>query len=125
MEIKVKTKYLKISPRKLRLAVNLVRGLSASRARDLLLFQNNKSSRFVRSAILSGIASAKASEVNEEELVISRIVCTDGPRLKRGKPASKGSYMPIKKRQSHIEITLSDEKIAKKLTKSKSVKKEE
>lgn len=109
MNIKVKSKYLKISPRKLRLAVDLVRGLKADRAKEMLAFQNNKSSRMVRNLVISGLALAKASEISNENLIISRIVCTDGPRLKRGKPASKGAYMPIKKRQSHLELTLSDE----------------
>lgn len=108
MEIKVKSKYLKISPRKLRLAINLVRGLPADKAKELLTFQNNKSSRMVRALVISAIAVAKASEISDSNLVVSKITCSDGPRLKRGKPASKGSYMPIKKRQSHLEIILSD-----------------
>ena len=116
MEIKVKSKYLKISPRKLRLAVDLVRGLKADRAREMLAFQNNKSSRMVRGLVISGLAVAKASEIKSENLLISKIVCTDGPRLKRGKPASKRSYMPIKKRQSHLELVLSD--VVEKLDKS-------
>lgn len=118
MNITVKSKYLKISPRKLRLAVNLVRGMKAEKAKESLTFQNNKGSRLVKSLVISGLAVAKASEIESDALIISRIVCTDGPRLKRGKPASKGSYMPIKKRQSHLEMTLSDEKVKDKKLKT-------
>lgn len=111
MNITVKSKYLKISPRKLRLAVDLIRGMKAVRAKDTLSFQNNKCSRMVRSLVVSGLSVAKASEISQENLIISRISCSDGPRLKRGKPASKGSYMPIKKRQSHLELVLSYNKV--------------
>mgnify|MGYP001566966323 FL=1 len=118
MEFKIKSRYLKISPRKLRLAVNLIRGMNAKRAHNVLKFQNNKGSTLVANLILSGLSVAKAEEISGDRLIISQIACNDGPSLKRGKPASKGSYLPMKKRQSHLELTLSDDAKPNKSNKS-------
>jgi large subunit ribosomal protein L22 len=108
MEITVKSKYLKISPRKLRLAVNLIRGINLERARNILFLSNNKGSRILKSLVDSAIASVKESNLEINKFFVKTIVCSDGPRLKRGKPASKGSMMAIKKRQSHVVLTISD-----------------
>jgi len=108
MEITVKSKYLKISPRKLRLAVNLVRGKNLEKARDILFLSNSKGARMLKCLVDSSIASAKESGLEVNKFSIKSIICSDGPRLKRGKPASKGSMMAIKKRQSHMRLTISD-----------------
>jgi large subunit ribosomal protein L22 len=108
MEIKVTSKYLRISPRKLRLVVNSVRGKNSIVAKNILTFQPNKGSKMVLALLESALAIAKSNEVNQDNLSILSVVCSDGPRLKRGKPASKGSMMPITKRQSHLNLVLSD-----------------
>lgn len=108
MEITVKSKYLKISPRKLRLAVNLVRGKNLEKARDILFLSNSKGARMLKCLVDSSIASAKESGIEVNKFFVKSITCNDGPRLKRGKPASKGSMMTIKKRQSHMVLTISD-----------------
>ena len=109
MEITVTSKYLRMSPRKLRPAVNFVRGKLALEARDILRFQSGKAPRLINDLLISAIASAKNSELDDSNLIIKTIVVSDGPRLKRGTPVSKGSYMPIVKKQSHLTLTLSDE----------------
>lgn len=108
MEIKVKSKYLKISPRKLRLAADLVRRKNAQQAENLLRFQNNSSSKIVYSLLKSALSITKGSEVDQDKLFLTEILCNQGPRLKRGKPGSKGRMMPITKRRSHLVLTLSD-----------------
>lgn len=108
MEIRVKSKYLKISPRKLRPVVNLVRGKSAIQAVVNLKFVPNKGAKFVSDLLNNAIAIAKSEEVGLDKLVVSVISCSDGSRLKRGVPGSKGSMMPITKRTSHLYITLRD-----------------
>jgi len=108
MEIKVKSNYLKISPRKLCLATDLVRRKSAIEAENLLKFQNNSSSKIVYSLLQSALSIAKSSEVDQNKLFLAEILCNQGPRLKRGKPGSKGRMMPITKRRSHLILTLSD-----------------
>jgi len=108
MEISVKSKYLKISPRKLRLSVNLIRGKNVVKAKNLVKFQKNKGSIAVYNLLNSALTIAKDSEIEENNFCVAKILCNDGPRLKRGKPASKGSVMPITKRQSHLSLTISD-----------------
>lgn len=93
----------------MRPAVNFVRGKLAVHARDILRLQSGKAPRIINDALISAIANAKSSEIEEKNLIISKIVCSDGPRLKRGTPVSKGSYMPIVKKQSRLTLTLSDE----------------
>lgn len=108
MDITVKSKYLKISPRKLRLAVNLVRGKNVIQAKNVLFLSRNKGAKFTENLIDSAIATAKEADAEVDKFVIKSIACGDGPRLKRGKPASKGSMMAIKKRQSHLTVLISD-----------------
>jgi large subunit ribosomal protein L22 len=108
MEISVKSKYLKISPRKLRLAVNLVRNKNLPDAKNLLRLTNNKGAKLTECLLDSAIAIVKDSEFEVGQFTVSEIFCSDGPRLKRGKPASKGAMMPITKRQSHLYLTVSN-----------------
>ncbi|OIN88784.1 50S ribosomal protein L22 [Candidatus Berkelbacteria bacterium CG_4_9_14_0_2_um_filter_42_30] len=108
MEIKVRSKYLRISPRKLRMLLPLVRGKNALEAKRILQFQPGKGASIVENLLGSALAVAKSSEVNPELFMIKKIVCDEGPRLKRGKPASRGRVMPITKRQSHLALTLAD-----------------
>lgn len=109
MDVKVKTKYLKISPRKLRPVVNMVRGKKADKAREVLAFTPKKGARMIASLLDSAIAIVKTSEVASETFYVKSITCSDGPRLKRGTPVSKGRMAPITKRQSHLQLILSDE----------------
>ena len=114
MEVKVKSRYLHISPRKLRPVINFVRGKNALQAKSQLKFQPNKGAAMVSNLLDSALAVVKSSEVTPESFAISAIACGDGPRLKRGQPVSKGKMTPIKKRQSHLTLTLSSDSEAKK-----------
>lgn len=110
MEIKVKSKYLRISPRKLRPVVNFVRGMGVLEAKAKLQFQPNKGANMIANLLDNALSVAKSSEINPEVFSISAIACADGPRLKRGTPVSKGRMAPIVKRQSHLMLVLSDSK---------------
>ena len=121
MEISVKSKYLRVSPRKLRPVVNLVRGKNAILSSQKLKFVPNKGAKMVAGLINSALSVVKSSEINPESFIISSIACSDGPRLKRGTPTSKGSMMPITKRQSHLRLTISDVVAPKKAPKEEKV----
>ena len=108
MEVKVKSKYLRISPRKLRPVVNFVRGMNAIEAKAKLQFQPNKGANMIISLLNNALSVVKSSELSQESFVIASIACGDGPRLKRGTPVSKGRMAPIVKRQSHMTLTLTD-----------------
>ena len=119
MEVSVKSKYLRISPRKLRPVINFVRGMNVVEARAKLQFQPNKGAKMIISLLDNAVSVVKTSEISSETFHIAAIACGDGPRLKRGTPVSKGRMAPIVKRQSHMTLTISD---SPKIVKAKSTK---
>jgi len=125
MEIKAKLSYLRISPRKVRMATDLVRGLKATDAQNQLRFSVKKGALPVLKLLNSAIANAKHNfGIDVNGLYIEKIVVNTAPMLKRWKARSRGMANPIKKRASHIELILKDAGGLKK-AKKKSVKKGE
>jgi large subunit ribosomal protein L22 len=109
MDIKVKLNNIRISPRKVRQVVDLVRGKRALEAQSTLLFTTNKPARSVLNLLNSAIASAKHDfHLDESNLFISKITVDEGIKLKRWHPMSRGRAYPIIKRSSHIALTLSE-----------------
>ncbi len=107
-EAKAKTKYVRISPRKARLAAQLIRGLPTKDAQTQLNFSNLKAGRLLRKTLDSAIANALDQlDVREEELVVSEVLVDDGPTLKRAKPKNRGGRHPILKRTSHFTVKVS------------------
>jgi large subunit ribosomal protein L22 len=99
-------KYLIMSPRKLRLVVDLVRKMKPQEALDKLPFVEKRAAEPVAKVIKSALTSAVSQGVGETDLVIKEIQVGEGPRLKRGRPASRGRWHPFKKRMSHIRVVL-------------------
>jgi large subunit ribosomal protein L22 len=109
MDITVKLNHLRISPRKVRQAVNLVRGKKAQEAQTLLKFSAVKPAKAVLKLLDSAVAAAKNNfQIEPENLYISEIFANEGPKLKRFRPVSRGSAHPLWKRNSHVELTLSE-----------------
>jgi large subunit ribosomal protein L22 len=109
MEITVKLNHLRISPRKVRQAVNLVRGKKAIEAQTLLRFSSVKPAKAVLKLLNSAIASGKNDfQIESDNLYISEIFANEGPKLKRFRPVSRGSAHPLWKRNSHVILTLSE-----------------
>lgn len=110
MEVKAITRHVRISPLKVRDVVREICGLPASQALDILNFTPKKAAYLVGKTLRSGIANAENNhEMSAERLVVKEAQVGEGPRLKRFKPAARGSAHPIQKRTSHIRITLTDE----------------
>src|SRR5262245_9443534 len=109
MEFRATYKYADVSARKVRLFATLVRGRSADEALEMLRFYPNKSARLVEQVIKSaqGNASDRGAR-NVDELVVIDSRVDDGPMLKRIMPRARGTAYPIKRRYSHVRITLSD-----------------
>ncbi len=113
MEIKAKLSNLRVSPKKARMVIDLVRGKTAQEAQVILSFTVNKSARPVLKLLNSAIASAKNNmHLDENNLFISKITVDEGPKLKRWHPMSRGRAYPIIKRSSHIAIILSEKNSA-------------
>lgn len=109
MEVKTQLRHLRMAPRKVRLVVNAVRGLSAEAAVTQLRFMKRLAAIPVRKLIESGIANAEQNnKVKREKLWIKSITVGDGLTLKRWKPRAMGRAVPIRKRASHVIVVLSD-----------------
>lgn len=99
-------KYLVVGPRKVRGVVSLVKKLGPLEAINKLKFINKKSSELLIKVIKTAIAQAKAQGVSDSDLIFKEIQIGEGPRLKRGRPVSRGMWHPFKKRMSHIRVVL-------------------
>ena len=102
-------RYADMSPRKIRPFAALIRGRSADEALELLRFLPNKSARLLEQVLKSALGNAedKGARAIDDLLVIESRV-DGGPIMKRIMPRARGTAYPIKRRYSHIRITLSD-----------------
>lgn len=109
MQVTVKLNHLRVTARKAREVVDLIRGKTAVDAKVLLSFATRKSAVPVLKLLNSAIASAKHDfQVEEENLYVSKTTVDEGPTLKRSFPMSRGRAYPIMKRSAHITIVLSE-----------------
>jgi large subunit ribosomal protein L22 len=117
MEIKAKTKYLRMSSTKSNIVATLVRGKQVSKALDILHFNDKKPAIHIAKLLNSAIANAKHNfEVKEEDLYIKELKADRGPVLKRWRPRAFGKAGAIRKPLTHLSIILTadDTKIKKK-----------
>src|SRR5947209_2714068 len=109
MDFKAIHRFADMSPRKIRPFATLVRGKTADEALQLLRFLPNKSARLLEGVIKSALGNAEDRGARDiEELVVIESRVDGGPMMKRIMPRARGSAYPIKRRYSHIYITLSD-----------------
>lgn len=109
MEVRAMTKYLPISPRKLALVCDKVRGMDAQEALVVLEFMPQKGAMLVQKTVASAIANARNNfDLNPDTMVISQIWAGEGPKFKRFKAGARGRYKPRVKRQSHLWVTLAE-----------------
>lgn len=107
MEAKAVARYVRVSPRKARAVVDLVRGKSVVAARETLLFTNRAIAEVVEKVLNSAAANALDKEgVSAEKLYVKAAFVDEGPTLKRMRPRARGSASRIRKRTSHITIIL-------------------
>ncbi|MCX6705253.1 MAG: uL22 family ribosomal protein [Candidatus Woesebacteria bacterium] len=105
-EFKATQKYLLMSPRKIRLVVSVIKKMKPAEAVEKLPFVQKRAGIEVSKVIKSAIASAKNAGVSETDLIFKEIQIGEGPRLKRGRAASRGMWHPFKKRMAHIRVVL-------------------
>ncbi len=109
-------KYIRISPRKARLVVDLIRGRSIIEAEEILLGVHKRAKMPVYKVLKSAVANAAQKNIPVESLFISKIVVEEGPTWKRYRAGTMGRGMPILKRTSHIKIELDvDYELAKRV----------
>lgn len=104
------TKYVRISPRKARLAAGLIRGLSVPEAATQLTFSNLKAGLLLKKTLDSAVANAETQhDVRRENLKVHEVRVDAGPTLKRAKPKNRGGRHPIMKRTSHFTVIVSNQ----------------
>lgn len=109
MEVRATTKYLPISPQKLRLVCDKVRGMDAQEAKIVLDYMPQKGAALVSKTLASAMANATNNfDLNPDELFVSQIYAGDGPTLKRFKAGARGRYKPRLKRTSHLWVFLAE-----------------
>src|SRR5581483_12153665 len=110
METRATTKYLRVSPQKARLVVDLIRGRRAGEAINILRFTKKRIAHEVEKTLRSAIANAeeKSEHLDVDELVISEAFVNEGPRMKRIRPAPMGRAYRYQRRMAHLEIALEE-----------------
>jgi large subunit ribosomal protein L22 len=107
-------RYARISPRKVRHLANLVRGKFAEDALELLRYQPQRGARMLEQVIKSALGNAqdpeqlKGKTVDVDMLVLADVRVDGGPMFKRIRPRARGMAFMVKRRVSHIQVTLVD-----------------
>ena len=110
MEVAAKHRYALISPQKVRLVADQIRGQSVGKALQTLEFSPKKASAVVRKVLMSAIANAEHNEgADIDELLVSSIYVDEGPMYKRIQARAKGRANRILKRTSHITVKVAVE----------------
>jgi len=113
MQAKAILKNARISPQKVRLVADQVRGMPVEKAEQLLAFSPKRAAHVVKKVLLSAVANAEHNEgADIDELKVSTITVDEGPTMKRGRARAKGRGTRILKRTSHITVTVADSNIA-------------
>ena len=127
MEAKAVEKYLRMSPRKIKYIIDMVKDKKVEEAMDILTFTPRRAAGAVKKAIQSASANAmenfKEYKVGQEDLFIKEIFVTEGPTLKRFKPRARGKADRILKRTSHITVFVTDGKDKATVEKERAAKK--
>jgi len=101
------TKYVRISPRKARLAADLIRGLPVAQAGIQLAYSQLKGGRLLKKTLDSAVANAENNlAMRRDDLKVVEVRVDEGPTLKRAKPKNKGRSHPIMKRTSHFTVVV-------------------
>jgi len=114
MEFRAETRYLRVSPQKARLVLDLIKGRRVEEARNTLMFTKKRVAAHVGKLLQSALdnanflATEKGLDVEIDNLYVKRAVANDGPRMKRIRPAPQGRAYRYQRRISHIELVLAE-----------------
>lgn len=109
MDIHASLRSLRMSPRKVRLVIDTIRGLAVTDADTRLSFLNKAAALPVQKLLRSAIANAEHNfKLNRDQLFVKTITADGGQTIKRSRPRAFGRGAPIRKRTTHINIVLAD-----------------
>lgn len=107
VQVRAVAKYIRTSPRKMRLVADLIRGKSAQDAWNLLEFTPKRAAGPMKKVLESAIANAQNNnDIAPEILRVHRVMVDEGPTLKRFTPRARGRASAIKKRTCHITVVV-------------------
>ena len=113
MQARAMAKYIRMSPRKIRRVADLIRGKNVGDAINVLHFTQKSASepieKLLRSAVSNMLNVEDSSKVDPDELFVKEIKVDEGVTLKRFRAASMGRAVRIRKRTSHISITVAEQ----------------
>ena len=114
MEFRAEMRYLRVSPQKARLVLNLIKGRRVEEARNTLAFTKKRVAAHVGKLLQSALDNAnflsteKGLDVEIDNLYVKRAIANDGPRMKRIRPAPQGRAYRFQRRIAHIELVLAE-----------------
>lgn len=110
-QAKAIARYVRISPRKVRQVVDLIRGKDVQEALAILQFTPKRATEPVTKVLNSAVANAEHNyEMDTDSLYVKEIYVDEGPTLKRIRPRAMGRADQIRKRTSHITVVVSEKK---------------
>jgi large subunit ribosomal protein L22 len=114
MEFRAQARFMRVSPQKARLVLNLIKGKRAEDALNTLMFTKKRVAPTVEKLLRSAIENAnyvsteKGLDVDVDSLYVKNAVANDGPRMKRIRPAPMGRAFRYVRRIAHIELVLAE-----------------
>jgi len=109
MEAQAVAKYLRLSPRKVRLSADLIRGKQVEEALNILSLTPKFGAKVVSKVVHSALANARQNKsIDVDTLFVKTIVINQGPTLKRFRPRAMGRAGKIRKRTCHVTVVLSE-----------------
>ncbi len=105
MEAKAVARFIRISPRKVRQVINLIKGKDVQEALTILKFTPKRSAKYIAKVLRSAVANAEHNnEMDPDNLYVANAYVDQGPTLKRFMPRAMGRADMIRKRTSHITV---------------------
>ena len=115
MEATATLRYLRITPRKVRVVADLIRGKNVNAALAQLAYVEKRAAepvaKLLRSAVANAEQAAKNQQFDADQLTVKSLMVDQGPSLRRFMPRAMGRAFKVLKKTSHISLTISDEKI--------------
>ena len=109
MQVKAVARYVRISPQKVRLLSDAIKGKPVERALDIIRFMPQKAAGIVEKVMRSAVANASDHpDIDIDTLIVGNLIVDNGPMLKRFKARARGRGTRILKRTSHITVILTE-----------------
>ncbi len=112
MEVKAVSKYIRVSPQKVRILIGAVKGKPVGAGLNALKFMPQKAAKILEKTVRSAVANADQNpDIDVDALIIRNITADQGPTLKRFRARARGRGSRILKRTTHITVILADKSV--------------